>query len=118
MALRNLAIESMNRLDVFQSLDPVKKVTVGRSLHVQMWVSDGYRALVTRGDSISDEEMEMIGAVEAFRLERIRNLRSKNHYYDTSKEISRVFQEELDSIADSEKKIGPVQINVLAFLEY
>jgi len=102
--LRQLAIKSMNQLKAFRCLDPVRKVIVGRDLHVQKWVMDGYHALVTREDSISDEEMQMIGAVEAFRLERMRNLRFKNNRYVVSEEISREFLEELDSIAHNEKK--------------
>jgi len=102
--LRQLAIKSMNQLKAFRCLDPVRKVIVGRDLHVQKWVMDGYHALATREDSISDEEMQMIGAVEAFRLERMRNLRSKNNRSDVSEEISREFLEELDSIAHNEKK--------------
>jgi len=102
--LRQLAIESMNQLKAFRCLDPVRKVIVGRTLLVQKWVMDGYRALATREDSISDEEMQMIGAVEAFRLERMRNLRSKNNRYSyVPEKISREFQEELDSIADNER---------------
>jgi len=102
--LRHLAIKSMNQLKAFRSLDPVRKVIVGRDLHVQKWVMDGYHALATREDSISDEEMQMIGAVEAFRLERMRNLRSKNNRSDVSDEISREFQEEFSSITDNEEK--------------
>jgi len=102
--LRQLAINSMNQLEAFHCLDPVRKVIVGRDLHVQKWVMDGYCALATREESISDEEMQMIGVVEAFRLERMRNLRFKNNRYDVSEEISREFLEELDSIAHNEKK--------------
>jgi len=102
--LRQLAIKSMNRLEAFRCLDPVRKVIVGRDLHVQMWVMDGYRALATREESISDEEMQMIGVVAAFRLERMRNLRSKNNRYEVSNEISREFQEEFSSITDNEEK--------------
>jgi len=104
--LRQLAIRSMHQLKAFRCLNPVRKVIVGRTLHVKYWVMDGYRALATRENSISDEEMQMIGAVEAFRLERLRNLHSKNNRYSyvPPEEISREFQEELDSIADNEKK--------------
>ena len=77
---------------------------------MQKWVIDGYRSLIERGKSISEEEMSVIGSVAAFRLMHMREDRMVSfglgeRTFDIDATIRKVFQQEIASIATEEKNL-------------
>lgn len=127
LSLRDIAIHSLDSIppsfSPFSSqsipgtnLAPVERILLGRKYWISSWVEAGYTALVSNG-SVSDSEMEAIGAVESFKLMRIIQEAPKSPFrprlYGLNTTIKETFQAELCSIAAagktySQAESGPV----------
>ena len=83
---------------------PIERLRMGREFFIRQWVVNGYKALVERLETISDEEVPAITTMEAFRLVRIRDLRNNSEEFDVNDAIQKAFEVELASISDEEKK--------------
>jgi hypothetical protein len=82
---------------------PLEKITLGRKYSISSWVQAGYMALVMKRD-ISDSEMEVVGAVESFKLMRIIKDISKSSFDFLALRgmIKKTFEAELQLIAATE----------------
>ena len=84
--------------------DETIPIQMGREFFIRQWVVNGYKALVERMATISDEEVLKINTMEAFRLMRIRELRNKSEALDVNVAIQKAFGVELNLISDEEIK--------------
>ena len=82
----------------------VQRLQMGKDFFIRQWVVKGYKALVERTETISDEEVLAITTTEAFRLMRIRDSRNKSELFDVNVAIQKAFEVELALISDEEKK--------------
>jgi hypothetical protein len=99
----NLKKIAISELDALGTLTTLEKILLGRKCGVPSWILSGYSELVSKTETLNDEEVEAVDYQTTVRLFRIREARLKGTYYHAEAwvdEIKRVFANEVLSVAD------------------
>ncbi|KAJ3510395.1 hypothetical protein NLJ89_g4697 [Agrocybe chaxingu] len=104
LALRQSAVEALTSL----LDDPMQKILFGREYFVVQWVQDGYRALVLRHETISDEEIteEGLGYPAGTKL-----LRMREQYWRSNSERGTAWLKTTASIDEHIKHVFKVELD-------
>ncbi|KAJ3510553.1 hypothetical protein NLJ89_g4604 [Agrocybe chaxingu] len=96
--------------------EPIEKILLGRKYSVLNWVFEGYRDMVLRNETITDNEAVALLYPEAVKLLRMREwywrspIRSQRYpSSQTENEVNREFEEELISLRQAEYGYGATQ---------
>ncbi|CAA7260425.1 unnamed protein product [Cyclocybe aegerita] len=104
LALRQSAVDALGPL----LDDPMQKILLGREYFVVQWVQDGYRALVLRHETISDEEIteEGLGYPAGTKL-----LRMREQYWRSNSERGTAWLKTTASIDEHIKHVFKVELD-------
>ncbi len=94
-----------SQLEAGKELTSVEKITLGRECHYASWVSEGYKELVQKSDTITNEEAIRIELLTAINLFRIREIRLRQSLTSALLAVEEVFAAELSVILNEEMKI-------------
>lgn len=94
----NLKKIAISELDSLGTLTTLEKIVLGRKCGVSSWILSGYTELVSKAETLNDEEVEAVDYKTAVKLFRIRESRLNGIYHYSqgwADEIKRVFADEL-----------------------
>ena len=97
--LRRLA---KSELDVGKELTSVEKIILGREFYDSSWILAGYKELVQKSDTITDDEAVTIELPTAINLFRIREIMLRNSLTSALDAVEDVFTVELGMIRSKE----------------
>ncbi|KIM35315.1 hypothetical protein M413DRAFT_41523, partial [Hebeloma cylindrosporum] len=92
--LRELA---KSELEAGKELSSVEKIVLGREIYDSSWILAGYRELVQKSDTMTDDEAIAIGLLLAIKLFRIREIMLRRSLTSALGAIEDVFAEELSA---------------------
>jgi len=108
--LRKLA---KSELETGKELSSVEKVVLGRKFYNSSWISAGYKELVQKSDTITDDEAISIELSTAINLFRIREIMLRQTLTSALRAVEDVFSEELSTIHDQEIRYSTEQEKAL-----
>jgi hypothetical protein len=91
-----------SELEAGQELTSVEKIVLGREFYDSSWISTGYRELVQKSDTITDDEAIDIELPTAINLCRIREIMLRQSLTCALIALKNVFAKELSTICEEE----------------
>ena len=108
--LRKLA---KSELEAGEELTSVEKIILGREFYHVSWIEEGYKELVQKTDTITDDEAISIELPTAINLFRIREIMLRISLTSAFRFLENVFAEELSMIGEEEIKYRTEQEEAL-----
>ena len=108
--MRKLA---QSELEAGKELSSVEKILLGRECYLVSWISEGYKELVQKSDTITDDEAISIKLPTAINLFRIREVMLRRSLTLALHTVDDVFAEELSMIGEGEIKYRTEQEKAL-----
>ncbi|KIM35303.1 hypothetical protein M413DRAFT_32563 [Hebeloma cylindrosporum] len=99
LGLRKLA---KSELEAGKELSSVEKIILGRDIYDSSWISAGYKELVQKSDTITDDEAIAIELPIAIKLYRIREIKLRQSLTSALRAVEEVFAMELGVILSKE----------------
>ena len=90
-----------------------EKIILGREFYYSSWILTGYKELVQKSDTITDDEAINIQLPTAIHLFRIREIMLRQSLTSALRSVEDVFSEELSAIRDEEIKYSTEQEKVI-----
>ena len=89
-------------LEASGELTSVEKIVHGREFYYASWISEGYKELVQKSDTITDDEAISIGLLVAINLFRLREIRLHKSLSSALSAVKDAFALELGVIHSKE----------------
>jgi hypothetical protein len=102
-----------SELEAGQEVSSVEKIVLGREFYHASWILEGYKELVQKFDTITDDEAINIQLLTAIKLFRIREIMQRQSLTSALRAVEGVFSEELSAIREEEIKYSTEQEKAL-----